>query len=400
MGELMRNTITDELVERIEESIGGESAFSKDNDDEFEQLAFSLFQQQYELNGPYRKFCDSKGRRPSSASNWLEIPAVPAAAFKMAELASFQDPTSAAKILFETSGTSNSMRKGRVFRDDTGVRVFEAASLGVFDHFALCGLKEMRIVALSPPPEAFPNSAIAYIIGLWVDARGSSGSLFTLGVGGLDVDKLIGALREAEAEATPVLLVGATFGFVRFCDQCVEKGISFQLAAGSRLVDGGGYKGRSRELQKDEFIKLVSGVFGLPEPSCVNLLGATEFATQFFDCTLRNAVDGVSEPRYKRNTGWTRSIAMSTDNPDCRLTCDIPIPGWDNCFKSEVGLLRHYDLGNTSSVMAIQTEDLGYEVRTPHGTGFEILGRASGAEARGCSISIDELIDRGAREAD
>ena len=37
--------------------------------------------------------------------------------------------------------------------------------------------------------------------------------------------------------------------------------------------------------------------------------------------------------------------------------------------------------------MCIQTEDLGIA----HGDGFEILGRASGAEVRGCSLNAEAL---------
>ena len=54
----------------------------------------------------------------------------------------------------------------------------------------------------------------------------------------------------------------------------------------------------------------------------------------------------------------------------------------------EVGVLRHFDLANLHSVMAIQTADLG--LTTPRG--FRVLGRATGAEARGCSIAMDDLL--------
>jgi hypothetical protein len=37
--------------------------------------------------------------------------------------------------------------------------------------------------------------------------------------------------------------------------------------------------------------------------------------------------------------------------------------------------------------MAIQTDDIGKRLDN----GFEILGRAQGAEARGCSLSIEEI---------
>jgi hypothetical protein len=53
------------------------------------------------------------------------------------------------------------------------------------------------------------------------------------------------------------------------------------------------------------------------------------------------------------------------------------------------GVLRHLDLANLDSVAMLQTADLG----SVHGDGFELLlGRAPGAEPRGCSIAMDELL--------
>jgi len=53
-----------------------------------------------------------------------------------------------------------------------------------------------------------------------------------------------------------------------------------------------------------------------------------------------------------------------------------------------VGVLRHFDLANLDSVLAVQTDDLGIA----GGGGFEILGRAAGAELRGCSIAMDQWL--------
>ena len=55
---------------------------------------------------------------------------------------------------------------------------------------------------------------------------------------------------------------------------------------------------------------------------------------------------------------------------------------------AEVGVIHVYDLANTGSLFAIQTADLGRALPD----GFEVLGREPGAEARGCSIAIDELL--------
>ncbi len=54
----------------------------------------------------------------------------------------------------------------------------------------------------------------------------------------------------------------------------------------------------------------------------------------------------------------------------------------------ETGVLRHLDLANLNSVAMLQTGDLG----AVDGEGFLLFGRAPGAEPRGCSIAMDELL--------
>jgi hypothetical protein len=52
------------------------------------------------------------------------------------------------------------------------------------------------------------------------------------------------------------------------------------------------------------------------------------------------------------------------------------------------GLLCHHDLANAGSVAAVLTEDMGVAVDG----GFRVLGRAPGAEPRGCSLALEELL--------
>ena len=47
-------------------------------------------------------------------------------------------------------------------------------------------------------------------------------------------------------------------------------------------------------------------------------------------------------------------------------------------------MIQVFDLANVRSVLAIQTEDIGVR----RGSGFELVGRATLAEARGCSLMM------------
>jgi hypothetical protein len=60
----------------------------------------------------------------------------------------------------------------------------------------------------------------------------------------------------------------------------------------------------------------------------------------------------------------------------------------DPVQKGEVGLLAIYDLANIDSVMALLTEDLGREVNGH----FELIDRAAGADLKGCSLTIDQIL--------
>ena len=51
------------------------------------------------------------------------------------------------------------------------------------------------------------------------------------------------------------------------------------------------------------------------------------------------------------------------------------------------GLISVLDLANLGSALHLLTEDLG----VAEGDGFRLLGRAAGADLRGCSLVVEEL---------
>jgi hypothetical protein len=121
--------------------------------------------------------------------------------------------------------------------------------------------------------------------------------------------------------------------------------------------------------------------FDLPETSIINQYGMTELGSQFYDSTL---VDPEG-PRRKLGPPWT---AVRFVDPDSGL----------DVADGEIGMVVIHDLANTGSLAAIQTADLGRRIPAERGAGFDILGRASGAEQRGCSIASDVMLDAAARD--
>jgi hypothetical protein len=213
---------------------------------------------------------------------------------------------------------------------------------------------------LAPSPEMAPSMGMA--IGMDETRRhfGTPDSRFLLSHSGIDVASLVAALSESEASGVPVAMIGSTSAFVFFFNACRERGVSFHLPAGSRIGDGGGYRGRFGEMTQEDYLRLAWEVLGIPFSHCVNVLGMAESATNFFDDTLRCAIAGEPQQRMRRCPPWTRTVAVSVD--DLR---ELP-PG-------EVGLLRHYDVVNLPTVLAVQTDNLGY---TDADGSFQIVGRA------------------------
>jgi hypothetical protein len=95
----------------------------------------------------------------------------------------------------------------------------------------------------------------------------------------------------------------------------------------------------------------------------------TELSTQLYD-------DGnASVPSVKTGPHWLRSRLV-----DPLTGRDVP--------KGERGVLVHCDLANFNSVTSILTEDVGVAACD----GFLLLGRAEGAQAKGCSLAVEEFL--------
>src|SRR5207244_12444042 len=131
------------------------------------------------------------------------------------------------------------------------------------------------------------------------------------------------------------------------------------------------------ELAADELVASYERVFGIPEDHMVNEYGMTELSSQYYDLVLRTG-GNVEHPRPKLGPPWLRPLVVDPETLR-------PLP------EGEDGLLLHFDLANLDSVVAVQTDDLGRV--TP--VGVQLLGRASGAEARGCSLAAEELMRLG-----
>lgn len=342
------------------------------DDAAFDALARAVFAHQFAGSRTYRLFCERRGATPDTVAHWSEIPAVPTDAFKAAPLV-VGDPADAVAV-FRTSGTTAGReRRGEHHLPD--LSLYDAALRAGFRAHLLPDGGPIRVLSLVPRAEAVPDSSLSHMVSAVAADHGAAGSgWFVDPDGGIDHDGFGAALRAAEADGVPVCIPGTAFAFVHWLDAAAARGERHRLPAGSRVMDTGGFKGRSREVTRGELYAAIGERLGIPAPWCVNEYGMTEMSSQFYD-GVAGAAAGDPAARLHRGPSWVRTVAADPETL-------APLP------HGTPGVLRHWDLANVHSVAAIQTADMG--ITSPDG--FRVLGRAAGAEARGCSLAMDDLL--------
>lgn len=335
----------------------------------FDALAQELFAFQFERCAPYARFCAGRGVRPAGIRSWRDIPAVPTGAFKELPLRSFAAERTSK--VFRTSGTSFE-RRGALYLDT--LEVYEASLLPTFERFVLPDLaasERPSLAILAPSHGEAGESSLSHMFGTVLAKRGGPQSDFFVRGGRLAEEPLRRTLRRAEERGEPLVLCGTAFAFVHVCELLEARGERVALPAGSRAMKTGGFKGRARERTRDALFAEIEERLGIPSARVVDQYGMTELASQFYDSVLAES----EGPRRKLGPPWARVRLLDP------ATGEDAVPG-------AVGMIAIVDLANTGSVLAVQTADLGRAL----GDGFEVQGRAPGAEERGCSVAADAML--------
>lgn len=334
-------------------------------EDDFNDLALKVFAHQFKHNLPFQRFCQQRSKTPRMVKTWQDIPAVPINAFKDLTLSCVAAET--CERVFMTSGTTRGDVKGRHFHPN--LSVYDASMLSNFAKHFMQGQSRFRMGILFPTEKQMPNSSLAHYLALAKTHFGSPESAYYFDEQGLRTDALCEALQHAQQTGESFALLGASYSFVHLIDALQARGQSFRLPAGTRLLDTGGFKGQSRDVPMGTFYDELSATFGVSRDQCLNMYGMTELSTQFYDAGNHIL------PSIKRGPHWIRSRLVD------------PLTG-QNVANGERGILAHTDLANFNSALTILTEDVGQAVDD----GFILLGRAQGAEAKGCSLAVDDFL--------
>jgi hypothetical protein len=335
---------------------------------DFDQLALEVFAHQFEMIPAYRRVCEARRQTPGTVADWRQIPAVPTLAFKKLDLC-----CAPADRIFRTTGTTEGAEhRGRHAMPD--LRLYRESSMTAMKELVFPDVDRMRILSLIAPTADRPESSLAQMTDWALDLYGTDASRGFVRGTVLDFDSFATALQEAEHSGEPVCVLTTTGALIRFFDRCREEGWSFRLSHGSRLMDTGGDKGAPRILSRNGVLHSVWQTFAIPGYFCVNEYGMAELSSQFYDNVIRDRIAGRFSHRAKVGPAWTRTRVIDPET-------------LDDAENGKPGLLCHFDLANAGTALAVLTEDIGRTVAD----GFELVGRAKGAETRGCSLALAEL---------
>ncbi len=294
-------------------------------------------------------------------------PALPTDVFRFRRIAAHPEEDDVR--LFRSSGTTSSERSVHVYAD---LSLYDLAARAAARRMLFPDVDRLPLVMLAPREDESPDSSLEYMLARFAEWFGTD-CTWAWRHGALDLERLTEVLRSAEASGEAIALLGTSFAFVHAEDGLGDQ--RFALAPGSRIMQTGGYKGRSREVDSDLLLRALGDRYGIAAPFIINEFGATELSSQMYETTLREVIEGSARPRRLWVPPWVRATPVEPDTLQ-------PVEG------NAVGILRIDDTANLDSVCCIQTADLARRADD----GIVVLGRAAGATPRGCSLAADQAL--------
>ncbi len=323
-----------------------------------EGLALDLVRHQAASCAPIARLMTARAVDLANVRSIDEVPGVPTDAFKRVRLAAH--PPEEDSVVFLTSGTTSGARGAHPLRR---VDTYDAAArLHARAHLQLDRPHTALLLLLDDPASSLGHMGRDL-------ARSFASATTEAFARALDLDAVFAGARGPR----PVVVMATSFALVHALDAL--DGRRCPLPRGSRVMQTGGFKGRSREVSAAELRARICDAFAVPPRSVVAEYGMTELGSQAYEATL---VDPSAEHGVLRLPAWCRVSAVDPDTA-------APLP------RGETGLLRFVDPVNVDGAVVVQTQDLG---RALSSTSFELHGRLPGAVPRGCSLAIEELVGR------
>lgn len=336
----------------------------------FEELALEIARFQTEAISGYSRLVEANG---ANLDHYDAIPAVPVEAFRLTRVAAH--PESLDRVKFLTSGTTSGERGGHPMRR---VDTYRKVALK-WGRAALLSsnVGRVKVVCLAPPPVLAQNSSLGFMMQAFVEdfdepSAAQEAETWLVSDAGVDVEGLRRQVDIACREQRPLLVLATSFALVYLLDALA--GGTLVCPPGTVVMQTGGFKGKTREIESSELRDAVARSLGITPTQIIAEYGMTELSSQLYEGTLPGGALN-SKPGWFLPPPWLRVEAISPTSLKVLA-------------EGEEGLACFTDLANVDSAVRILTMDC---VRCVDGA-IQLLGRHPGAIARGCSLAVEEMV--------
>ncbi|MCC5906551.1 MAG: hypothetical protein JJU13_10105 [Balneolaceae bacterium] len=317
------------------------------SDVSFDEKCRSVFRFQAKNNPFYKRYLSVFGMNFDSSPDPDEIPLLPIRAFKDAEIITEHEEPA---FVFRSSGTSGMERSIHLIADPGLYR--KSITKEFYRHFPR---EHYSLLCYMTGYNENPDSSLIWMSKHLVETDSSGCSSF------ITAEKQAAGryIRKIKEKNRIPVLFGAAFGLL----DLIDAGIS-ELPPDSHIIETGGMKTYRREMTKSELRQRLAEGFGVEESQIHSEYGMCELLSQMY------AIGG----EWFTCPHWVRVTIRDPENPS-RI-----------CEPGEQGKIGLIDLANVYSCAFILTEDRG--TKNKDGT-FQVLGRWSSADLRGCNFLID-----------
>lgn len=358
----------DDLAQRIARFVADPAA------GDFDALAAEAFAFQFERVAPLRRLAAARGVEPGADLDWRRVPAVPTAAYRTLPVTVAKEAAGDAEGVetFRSSGTGGG-EAARSVHVHPFPDLYRATIDAAFPRFCLprnlSPGERPAMLALVPRREERPDSSLSFMVDHVLARWGGEASAWGLGPRGVDARAARSWLGARQRAGRPVVVLATALALADLVAGLARLDLRFRLPAGSVVFETGGFKGREREVAPEELAAGVAERLRVPASAVVREYGMTELTSQLYSASLAGGDFHLYVPPHQ--------VRVRVVDPE----------SLEEAPAGESGLVAVFDLANLSSAVHVLTEDLG---RLEPG-GLRLLGRAPGADLRGCSLTVEEM---------
>lgn len=307
--------------------------------EEFDAAALEVFRRQAAECAPYHEYLTLIDVDPTQIARAEDIPALPIELFKTHEVYCGDAEPEAVFTSSATTGMTSSRHPMR------SLALYEQAFRGSFRTF-YGDPSRWSLYALLPNYLRRKGSSLVYMADRLIADCGSGGFYLD------NYEELLEAMRN---DPKPKILLGVSYALWDLAERYAP------ALPDTVVMETGGMKGYRKEIAKEEFHKILCDAFKV-----------NEIHSEYGMAELTSQAYSTGGNRF-RCPPWMRVVTRDINDPFALLPAGAR------------GGLNIIDLSNRWSCAFIQTEDAG---RVFADGSFEIEGRITGADIRGCNLLV------------